>query len=111
MAVIAGARARGFDCLTVADVNRWGLSDEEQLTFAAEHDRAVFTSNTGDFRRIHNSWFEQQRRHSGIVVLSDQRMPVGDQLRALDQLAATFSPSDMRNLFLFLANSRPPEPG
>lgn len=44
------------------------------------------------------------RVHAGIIVLSDQRAPVGVQLRALQKLSASLSAEDMRGRLEFLLN-------
>lgn len=104
--LIAGARQLGFDCLSVATEGRWGLADEFQLEFAASLDRVVFTSNVGHFVRLHYEWLTEGRRHAGIIVLTEQTMPVGAQIRALEAVAKAFSPEDMRDRLVFLANHR-----
>jgi len=106
--LIAGARQLGFDCLSVATEGRWGLPDELQLEFAAAGGRAIFTSNVGDFVRLHYEWLTVARSHAGIIVLTEQTMPVGAQLRALAALAETFTKEEMCDRLVLLANLRPP---
>jgi len=86
--LLRALRAAGLDVLSVADAGRRGLSDEEQLTFAALDGRVLYSCNQADFARLHVRWMASGRHHSGIV-LSSQRFPVGVQLRALLRLAET----------------------
>ncbi len=51
--VASALRLRHFDAIGAHDLQRWGLSDEEQLTYAATEGRALFTYNTCDFLRLH----------------------------------------------------------
>ena len=47
--VVQGLIARGFDILTTLDANRLNSTDEEQLAFAAQQGRAIYTFNTPIF--------------------------------------------------------------
>lgn len=103
-ALFAGARALGFDCASVATENRWGLPDERQLEFAASADRVVFTNNVRDFARLYYKWLRAGREHGGIILLTEQLMPVGRQLKGLEKLGQTFTAEEMRNRLVFLTN-------
>ena len=65
-AVALGLRLRGFDVVTVRDTEHKGLSDFEQLQYAASEKRAIFTFNVADFQKIHNEFLKGgngTRRH------------------------------------------------
>ena len=64
----------GCDVLTTSDAGRANksLSDEDQLTFAAEDGRAIFTYNVRDFYILAQEWAKAGRSHMGIIV-SEQR--------------------------------------
>ena len=99
-----GLRARDVAVLTVFEADRLELTDEEQLTFAAAQHRALFTCNVGDFARLHRSWMAAGRHHSGVILLTNQAMPVGAQIRALVRMASVLDPETMRDRIEFLAN-------
>lgn len=101
-AVIRGLRARGVDILTTAEAGRLGTSDSEQLTFAAEQTRAIYTFNVSDFARLHREHLEQGLDHHGIVVIPDQRCSVGEKIRRVARLVASVSASDMVNRIEYL---------
>jgi hypothetical protein len=42
--VAAALRLRHFDVVSAHEVQRWGLTDNEQLSYAASEGRALFTS-------------------------------------------------------------------
>jgi hypothetical protein len=67
-------RARGFTVTTARDARQLGRSDEEQLTFATDAGSVLLTHNHVDFRRLHRSWFEAGRPHSGIII-ARRRLP------------------------------------
>ncbi len=54
-------RARGVDLVTTAEAERLGTSDSEQLDYAIDHGRAIYTFNAGDFARLHREYLEQRR--------------------------------------------------
>lgn len=53
LTVIRGLRARGVDLLTTAEAERLGSSDPEQLAFAVQCSRTIYTFNVGDFAQLH----------------------------------------------------------
>ena len=97
-------RGASIDVLTVAEAGRRGLSDEEQLAFAASQGRAVFTCNVPDFARLHDAWVSAGRQHAGIILLTNQATPVGAQIRALVRLATALDPATMQDRLEFLTN-------
>ena len=82
-AVILGLRARGIDLLTTVEAGRLGVSDQEQLEFAIQERRALYTFNAKDFARLHREFLTNGRSHSGIIVIPEQRYSVGQKIRRL----------------------------
>jgi hypothetical protein len=46
-------RLRGFDAISVHELGRQGLPDEEQLRYAVAEGRAIFTFNALDYLALH----------------------------------------------------------
>lgn len=67
--VVEELRRLGHDVLTTHDIGKSnaGIPDEEVLSFASSHGRAVLTHNRRDFIRLHRL----NSSHSGIVVCTD----------------------------------------
>ena len=90
-----GLRAIGHEAVTTGEVGNKGLSDVEQLAYAAEDGRVFVTCNRRDFELLHEGLLRWSRRwgitaevHSGVVVLpSGSRALVPEMIRALDQFA------------------------
>lgn len=99
--VASALRLRGFDVLSAHDVERWGLSDQEQLRGATAEGRCVFTFNAPYFCRLHTEWMRQDQEHCGIIV-SDQ-LPIGEVTRRLLRLLNSISADEMRNQVYWLA--------
>ena len=102
--VIAGLRARGIDVTSVTGEGREGLEDVEQLEFAKEQERVICTSNTGDYYRLHTEYLREGKTHAGIIVITQQRYGIGEQIRRLLRLIAAKSAEDMENNIEFLSS-------
>ena len=99
-------RAAGIDCLTAQEAGNRRWSDPEQLEFAASVSRTIYTQNVRDFRVLHFAWISAGRPHAGIIVLGDQRTPIGVQVRALQRLDRVERDVGLANRFFFLENYR-----
>ena len=102
LAVIGGLRARGVDLLTTAEAERPGSSDSDQLAFAVQYARTIYTFNVGDFARLHREYLEQGRKHCGIIVIPDQRCSIGEKIRRVARLLASRNAGDMINRIEYL---------
>ena len=101
-AVVQGLRARGIDILTTVEANRCGTTDSDQLTFATEHGRSVYTFNIGDFARLHGEHLEQGTDHAGIIVVPDQRYSIGEKIRRLAGFICRVTAEQMVNRMEYL---------
>jgi hypothetical protein len=80
-----------------------GYSDEEQLIWATEQGRVIYSFNIGYFCRLHGDFIAQERNHAGIVLASQQQYSIGQQLRGLLKLATDNSSEEMVNQLMFLS--------
>jgi hypothetical protein len=101
-AVIAGLRARGVDLLTTAEAGRAGTSDEQQLEFASNNGRAIYTLNLRDFARLHSEFLAATRSHGGIIVIPEQRYSVGEKIRAVAAAVQANTADSLKNRIEFL---------
>ena len=102
-ALVQALRVREVDVLTVGDAGRVGRNDEEQLLWATQQGRVLYSSNIGDFYRLHRQFLTEERIHTGIILVPQQRYSIGDKLRGLLQLMATKSAELMVNQLEFLS--------
>lgn len=58
----------GISALHTVAVGNQGISDEDQLLYAASHSYILLTHNRRHFRQLHDQWLESGRAHSGIIV-------------------------------------------
>jgi hypothetical protein len=100
--LLRGLRSRGIEVATVLDEGMVGKSDRDQLEYAWQTKRVLYTFNVADFCRLHKEYLTEGKSHAGIIVVYRQRYSVGEQLRLLLRLADLNSASDMVNNLLFL---------
>ena len=101
-AVVQGLRARGVDVLTTIEANQCGATDREQLAFAVQQRRTIYTFNVGDFARLHREYLQEGIDHNGIIVLPDQRCSVGEKIRRLAGFISRVSSEEMVNRMEYL---------
>ncbi|MCC5663494.1 DUF5615 family PIN-like protein [Nostoc sp. CHAB 5784] len=97
-----GLRNAEIDVMTTAEADRLGASDDNQLIWAMEQRRVIYSFNVGDFCRLHKAYLEQQQKHSGIVLAAKQSYSIGGQLRGLLKLVESMEAEDMANQLVFL---------
>jgi hypothetical protein len=85
------------------------LADHLQLEWARNASRTILTSNQRDFSRLNTEWVESDRTHARIIVLTDQQTTTGLVIAGLEAMAAAFSPQDLHDQILVLANWIPRE--
>lgn len=91
-AIAIALRKRGVDAISAHEVGRIGLSDADQLTFAAGQGRCLVSANARDFRRLGRDAIEQGRPHAGIVLCPPRihGLDVGAVLKALAKIAERY---------------------
>ncbi len=65
-------RSMGLDITSSGEEGMNGKSDEEQLHFAAAHDRCLVTLDGPDFFDLTARFLERELPHKGLLVLSRQ---------------------------------------
>jgi hypothetical protein len=93
-----------LDVVTTSEANKLGYSDEQQLTWAKEHNRVIYTFNVGDFCRLHKFFIQEGKSHAGIVLGQQQRYSIGQQLQGLLYITAQISAEEIQNKIIFLSN-------
>ncbi|NBD18512.1 MAG: hypothetical protein GVY04_20985 [Cyanobacteria bacterium] len=92
--ILQALRNRGADLLSASEVGMLAQSDEQQLVWALEHQRVIYTFNVRDFYRIHSNWLRSGKSHAGIIF-GKQEPSIGDQMRGLSRLASIKSAEEM----------------
>ena len=100
-ALMEALKARGVDALTTQEAGNVGLADTNQLIFAAQSGRILFSYNKRDFAKLHYEWMVHKRSHHGII-LSDQ-LTVSTVLRRLMRMYFSLTSEDMKNRLEYLS--------
>lgn len=87
--LVVALQNSGIDVRTALDADKISCTDEEQLIWATEQGRLLYSFNVADFCRLHSTFLAQRRGHAGILLARQQRYSVGEQLRGLLKLIAT----------------------
>ncbi len=101
---IQALRSRNVDVLTVADVGMLHRSDEEQLAWAKENNRVIFSFNARDFYQLHTMLLEQNLSHAGIILAPQQRYGIGELMRGVLRLINSKSTEEMEGKVEFLSD-------
>ena len=102
IALVLSLRDLDVDVLTVQEASREGLKDEEQLIWATERGRVLYSSNIKDFYRLHTAFLLSGCSHSGIILVQQQRYSIGVLMRAILSLIARRSAEEMVNQVVFI---------
>jgi hypothetical protein len=101
-AFVSALRRAKIDCLTTLEANNLGCSDSEQLTWATDNNRVIYTFNVRDYCKLHKIYMKQEKNHPGIIVVERQSYSIGEQLRGIEKLIDTFPVEQMKNQLIFI---------
>jgi hypothetical protein len=103
-AMVRGLQARGVDAMTAHEADMAGATDEDQLEFARQQGRVLFSFNASDFFRIHTEWLTQGKSHRGIILAPQQQYTIGERIRRILKLMSVRSAEEMENRVEFLSD-------
>ena len=87
---------RGIIAISAKDLDKLGLTDEEQLEVAMLNKAVIFTHDA-DFLRI-----ASYKNHFGIIYVHRQKFSVDECVMKLKVIAETLSQEEMCNKVIFL---------
>ena len=97
-------RSRGYTATHVLEAERTGISDSEQLAYAAEHKMAILTHNIRDYVVLHKSYQARGKSHFGIIV--SEQIPFNDLLRRTLKCLSSNSGESLINTLIWLQDYR-----
>ena len=77
---VEALRNADLDVVTVGETGRLGYSDIDQLKWATQQKRVLYSFNVKDFALLHRQFLSQGENHAGIVVVPRQQYSIRDQL-------------------------------
>jgi predicted nuclease of predicted toxin-antitoxin system len=99
--LVNALRSRGIDIVTVQEIGAQGYQDDQQLNWATNQKRVLYSHNIADFCRLHSEWLKLGKFHSGIALMA-QDTAIGDQVRGITGLVSLRTAEAMVNQLLFL---------
>lgn len=103
-ALLNALRHRGLDVSSSRELALLQCSDEEQLVWAFEKGRAVYTYNASDFCRLHSEFIRHGRHHAGIIIGDQQVLSIGEEMRRLLRISDARTADEMGDNLEFLSN-------
>ena len=102
-ALLNGLRHRGLDVSSSRERGLLECSDEEQLNWASEQQRAIYTYNAADFCRLHSELLRHGRHHAGILIGDQQTASIGEEIKRLTRLSEARTAEEMKDALEFLS--------
>ena len=93
-------REAGYDAVSVNEIGRKGYSDVDQLAFAIEENRVLFTHNIRDFAPLAQQYAQIERSHPGNIVAV--QFDKGTLIRRTLALLADVTPGELANTLRFI---------
>ena len=91
-------RERGYQAASSATAGTKGMTDEQQLAFAASRGWTLLTYNKRDFVKLTEAWYWAGRQHAGVVLSRQFRVEAtGELLRQVRNLIDRVPADEMRN--------------
>lgn len=92
-------RSRGLDVTTVPEQAALGKTDSEQLEYATSLGRCILTHNRVDFERLHLQYLQEERQHSGIIIVPQKN--AYEVAQRIGILVSALAADEIRNQLLY----------
>ena len=100
-AIVQGLQARGVTAWAAKEVGLQGISDQQQLTYAAK-EKAVLFTHDDDLLVLVDQWLQEGKEHWGIIYIHQKQLSIGECIRRLMDYATILEAEDMKNCVGFL---------
>ena len=101
--LVEALRLRNLDLDTALEAGMVHASDDQQLAYAADAGRVLYSFNIRDFMILYGDYQVGGKHHAGIILAPQQRYSIGEQMRRLLKIVAEKSAEDMRDNVEFLS--------
>jgi hypothetical protein len=105
-ALLNALRHRGLDVTSTRELALLQCSDEEQLAWAFERGRVIYTCNASDFCRLHTEFMRRGRHHAGIIIGEQQSLSIGEEALRLLKISEARTAAAIHDTLEFLGNWR-----
>lgn len=99
----AALRRLGYDAVSVYDISRTGLTDDEQFEFAQKEKRTLVTRNIRDFVVIADDYLKNKKHFYGMVLFTFlvRLDALGLAIRKLSRIAGKYDLSTIQDLIIY----------
>jgi hypothetical protein len=97
--VVTLLKARGLDVTTVPEQATLGKTDREQLEITTSFGRCLLTHNRVDFERLHLQYINENKQHSGIIIVP-QKNPY-EVAKRIGILVSALTVEEINNQLLY----------
>mgnify|MGYP003423339949 CR=1 FL=1 len=95
-------RKRGYDVIHAQEIERKGKSDSEQLQYALENKRCLFSFNVKGFVLLHNEHTKNSKNQDHFGIIVSKQLTIGETIRKLLKVLQFHSHEFMKNQIIFL---------
>jgi predicted nuclease of predicted toxin-antitoxin system len=92
-------KSRGLDVTTVPEQATLGKTDREQLEITTSFGRCLLTHNRVDFERLHLQYINENKQHSGIIIVP-QKNPY-EVAKRIGILVSALTVEEINNQLLY----------
>ncbi|MDJ0597358.1 MAG: DUF5615 family PIN-like protein [Crocosphaera sp.] len=92
-------KSRGLDVITVPEQATLGKTDSEQLKIATSLGRCLVTHNRVDFERLHIQYLNENKQHSGIIIVPQKNSY--EIARRIGILVSSLTVQEINNQLLY----------
>ena len=92
-------KSRGLNVTTVPEQATLGKTDSEQLKIANSLGRCLLTHNRVDFERLHLQYINENKQHSGIIIVSQKN--AYEIARRIGVLVSALTVEEINNQLLY----------
>lgn len=92
-------KSRGLDVTTVPEQATLGKTDREQLEIASSLGRCLLTHNRVDFERLHLQYLNENKEHSGIIIVPQKN--AYEVARRIGILVSALTVKEINNQLLY----------
>ena len=103
-ALVTALIDRGIDVTTANLEDMVNRADPEHLDYAISLGRVLYSYNIGDYCQLYTEYLSIGKTHTGIILASQQRFGIGEQMRRLLRIIAVLSVEETQNNLQFLSN-------
>ena len=92
-------KSRGLDVTTVPEQATLGKTDREQLEITRSLSRCLVTHNRVDFERLHLQYLNENKQHSGIIIVPQKN--AYEVARRIGVLVSALTVEEINNQLLY----------